>query len=185
MWDALGNVIRTFLEKYFIPTLISFVLGTLLYILTPIDCPFLERLTPIWYFCFLYGVIFLIVQFIVFLYGKWKFMKRKRYMYKEIDEGTMREEKEIMKKVWKYVDGLSEEDRAYLKAFLESGNKPIKKTKMVGRSFDSLFSSKYVHKQEHREGNQIYEEYILEENFYELLLYSKNKYGKISNFDEV
>lgn len=106
---------------------------------------------------------------------------------------------EVLTKLWADVDSLSEDDRVDLKEFLRTGNKPIPKNKRCVNTY-SLFYSDWVDVQEKRTtvntkvtiystGKEevmptIYTHvYKLKENIYQLLKYSQEHYGKISNFE--
>ena len=110
--------------------------------------------------------------------------------------------KETLNKIWTTVDEMTEEEKRILMYFLENDNKPFLDTDK-NYSYNHLLISGWVHKSEYH-GNKkkveevkVYEkgkyikktfttnykyQYILEENIYNILKISLDKYDKISHF---
>ncbi len=185
MWESLGEVVKVFFDKHLIPTILSLVLGTVVLLITPKDFWMLMELTKAWFWLFVSGCIFLIIQLVIYLYSKWKDWRYSNYLEAKRKTAQEQEKEECIRNLWDYIDTLNIEDREYVKRFLKNKNQPITIKGIVHYSYGRLLASKHVRKQEAWDGNCLYTKYILEEEFYNALVYSAQRYGKISRFEEV
>lgn len=185
MWESLGDVIKVFFDKHLIPTILSLVLGTVVLLITPKDFWILMELTKAWFWLFVSGCIFLIIQLVIYLYSKWKDWRYSNYLEAKRKTAQEQEKEERIRDLWDYIDTLSTEDREYVKRFLKNENQPIIINGIVHYSYGRFLASKHVRKQEVWDGNYFYTKYILEEEFYNALVYSAQRYRKISRFEEV
>lgn len=185
MLEAFGEAIKVFFEKHLIPTIISMVLGAIVLLVTPKDFWMIIELTKTWFWLFVCGCIFLIIQFMIWVHNKWQNRRYTSYLETQNKIYQERENEERIRSLWDYIDALNAEDREYVKRFLKSENHPIIIRGRVFYNCGMLFASKYVRKQEAWDSNGFYTKYVLEEEFYKALVYSAQKYGKISRFEEV
>jgi hypothetical protein len=148
----------------------------------------------------LFCIAFVFIEFIIFIINRLKSFNEKRR------EETMYvgwNIKEQLEQMWKYVNGLSPADRKLLDEFIKSDNKPYIENGNIFHSGNTLLTSELVHKRrisKNSDESQIsytnndlkfamYEgmnsktEYVLKDEVYKLLKYSKEKYGRISHFD--
>lgn len=186
MWESLGETIKIFFEKHLIPTILSLVLGTVVLLRTPKDNWILVELSKIWYWLFASGCIFIVVQLLIWVYKKLKSWQYYLDEKKRNEEYQRRIDKENLEKWWDYIDSLDEEDRGYLKRFLKNKNQPIVVRGIFFYNYDlKLFNSEYIKSQKCYDEKGPYTKYILDEAFYNILVYSVENYGKIGRFDEV
>lgn len=185
MWESLGGAIKIFFEKHLIPTILSLTLGTVVLLATPKNFWMLVELTKTWFWLFACGCIFLIVQLVIWLHSKWQYWKYTHYLESKSKMEQEQKNEEYIRSLWDYIDALSAEDRKYVKQFLKSKNQPIIIRGKRLCSYATLFTSDHVRKQEGWDEDDFYTKYVLEEEFYKALVYSAQRYGKISRFEEV
>lgn len=199
--NSLAEVLKIFLEKHLIPTVLAVVIAFIAYLISSDNL--ITKLGFWGFLIFAFAVAFLLVQLIIMIAQFWKSNSVERVYQKDRKEQVERENKAELEKLWSYVDGLSNDDFLLLQNFLESGNKPIKRNANTYYSGECLLSSNHVHStivqeaKEEIEGNRsnfigsqiplgIYnggeKQYILDEYFYQLLRYSKEQYVRISHF---
>ena len=182
--EAIGEVLKIFAEKHLIPSIFSFVLGTIIYLFTPDESWIVIKLTKIGYWLFLSGCAFIIVQLIVMIKN---IIIEYIHNFKLEKSNAEYEEKNALnnaKKLWDYVDSLSQEERELLHYFLKNNNQPYIVRGYISFSYGSLFDSRNVLSQNGHDEKGNYTKYILEDSFYNSLVASTKLYGKISRFDE-
>ena len=186
--EAFSEVIKVLFEKRFIPTIIGIVVGILAYALTPETNILLEKLGRNWYVILFAGLAIIFVSFLQFLLVKipaWNNANKSNHRSKMLD---LKEEKQGLQTLWDFIDKLPVEERQLINTFLENGNKPVVVDncyRMVCLDF-SLFDEPQLLKMRTIKDENGYpiKQYVLDETFYNNLLYSKQKYGRISNFKE-
>lgn len=200
MWDAIGVAIKVFAEKHLIPSIISLIIGTVFYIITPDDFWVLIKLNEIWYFLLISGCIFVIIHGIILCFHKVQELRDGSYHRNCISSMS----KEALEKLWTLVDGFDQEDRKLLLQFVNSGNEPYTIRGNIFYSSGKLLGSQYVHriqgyksdkgKPQTVEGfdpikmmvsSDSYTQYVLVDAFYKLLKLSYEQYEQICHFKEV
>ncbi len=175
-------IVRAFLEKYFITTILSIVLAMVMYLLLPEKFFITNRLGVIGFLVFVFLVMFLVIRFIIWGYEKLKNNKHER-------EYDKKKEKETYEEIKKFTDSLNETEYEILIRWVKNGNIPYVKN----QSFDlgiyggGLFTNfEIVNKTEIQEKDGEFlitkMQYRLKDEIYECLKYYYNKYGTISNF---
>lgn len=203
--NSLAEVLKIFLEKHLIPTVIAIVIAFLSYLILP-NSTYLVKELGFWGFhIFIFAVAFLLVQVTIKVGNIFKSSSAKWEHQKYQNEQIEKNNKAALEQLWTYVDSLSKDDFLLLQSFLKSGNKPITRNANTFYSSESLLVSKHVHSRiVHEPKEKIIEyerlntngyhiplttytegkkQYILSESFYQLLKYSKEQYGKISHFN--
>ena len=209
-FDKLLDIIKVFLEKYFIPTILSVILTFVTYYKTPEDFNMLVKFTVVGYCVFAFCIWFLLI-FIIMSVGKGiaNFLKEIKYKADAqayLHKSKLKDEAKILEQLWTDVDGLSVADYKLVMQFLETGNKPHYTAGTV--CGNCLLNSEWVHCSRVKEDKKVqieitpslnkrngeavpkYEtfsarnQYILRQEIYELLKYSQEKYGKISHFEK-
>ena len=173
--EAFASVINILLEKRLIPTVFGFVAATIVYIITPESNALLEKLGRGWYVLLYAGVFFLIISFIQYLYTK------KKHLFFYLNR------KELLKQVWNQVDDFNSYEKKFLIHFINSNNKEIKVTDDAIEQFEELdieTSKLFVRTYSVDEDGESCCLCKLNPNYYRILKYSKDKYGKICNFAE-
>ncbi len=182
--EALGSALKVFAEKHLIPTVLSLLVGSIIYSTTPTDFWFLIKLTKFGFWLFASGCVFIIIQLLLCLKNRIGSARYHNYLRRSNNEYNKRETQQALNQLWQFIDGFDQEDRDYLKKFVENKNKPIKIRGFRHYSYCKLFASdNIVNKQSGYDEMGSYTMYKLKEDFYQLLNYSYETYGKISNFD--
>lgn len=200
------ELLKIFLEKHLIPSVIAIIVGILSIAYTPEEAKLIVRigkpLYAILFFCF----AFIIIEFILWIVKtiREKIDKnRENTRKKEYQESEM---KEILENVWTLVDRMMPQDREMLMEFLKNNNSPICVKGEL--SSNCLLTSSYVVSTvvpndekvtlndpsgilDKKEGKIFIPKmsfgiqkrhYILRDDFYKILKYSYEKYGRISHF---
>lgn len=200
MMEYLVTLLNTIFEKHLIPGVLSVIVMILVLFLTPSDNGLILKLGNTFFLVLVFCIAFVVIQFIIFLTNKFRLSGAKR---RDSAVYVGRNVIEQLEQMWTYVDALSPLDRKLLDEFLNNDNKPYIENGSVYHSGDTLLTSNLVHRRRvHKEGNDrpiqyaandlkfaMYEgnssktEYVLKEDVFKLLKYSKDKYGRISHFD--
>lgn len=208
MWEAIGQAIKTFVEKHLIPTVISVVVALTSFLILPADFWMIERIGKVPFALLVAGIVFLIIQLLIFLFRTihgW-LSNKSAAEYRFLNDVKL--EKEALEKLWASVDAFNQDDRKVLRGFLESQNAPIERSSGTHYYGNSLFNSNWlVSTEEYRETEPVsfnppknkgivtfnvfdtystrtvVKKYKLREDVYNILRYSMDKYGKISHFE--
>ena len=62
MWEAIGQAIKTFVEKHLIPTVISVIIAISSFLILPTDFWMIERIGKVPFALLVAGIAFLIIQ---------------------------------------------------------------------------------------------------------------------------
>ena len=209
MWEAIGQAIKTFVEKHLIPTVISVVVAITSFLILPSDYWMIERVGKVPFALLVAGITFLVIQLLIFFFRKicgWISNKSaEEYRF----QNNIKLEKEALEKLWSSVDAFNQDERKILRNFIESENAPIERSSGIHHYGNSLFNSDWlVSTEEYREaepvsfklpehkGTLVFKNsfdtgntrtvvkiYKLREDIYGVLKYSMDKYGKISHFE--
>ena len=99
--EKLADALKILLEKHLIPTVLSIVVAVIVYLNTPMDRWIIERISKAGYFLFVAGTLFLLIQFIVFLF---KALSNKYDDWKCDKDQRLENEHEAMESLWSLVD---------------------------------------------------------------------------------
>jgi hypothetical protein len=182
------------------------VLTFVTYYKTPEDFSMLVKFTVVGYCVFAFCVWFLLIYTFMWIIKAFiKGIKEKADEKEYVNKSLLRDEAKVLEQLWTDVDGLSVSDYKLLVKFIETGNKPHYTAGTV--CGNCLLNSEWVHCSQVREekqmsikvapspnkGNRIMlpiqetisakYQYILRQEIFDLLKYSKEKYGKISHFE--
>lgn len=204
MWEALGTSIKSFMEKDLIPFMISLAAGIVAVIFLPEDNWMIEKVGAVWIGILAFAACFLLVKLIVSIAKGIKSLTIKGANKKYRKKQDQKEEKETLAKLWGTVDAMTPGDRQTLQLFLDNGNSPLEESGSCFHSCESVLwscwiaSTKVPYEFEGQERqpsvnsngipnfyfiNQGKTRYKLKDDIYQLLKYSKEKYGRISNFE--
>lgn len=208
MWEAIGQAIKTFVEKHLIPTVISVVVAISSFLILPLDYWMIERVGKVPFALLIAGISFLTIQLLIFFFRKIRGWISNKSAEEYRFQNDVEIEKAALEKLWSSVDAFSQDDRKVLRAFLESQNAPIERSSGIHYCGDSLFNSDWlVSTEEYRETEPVsfnppknkgvvtfnvfdtystrtvVKKYKLREDIYNILKYSMDKYGKISHFE--
>ena len=208
MWEAIGQAIKTFVEKHLIPTVISVVVSISSFLILPTDFWMIERIGKVPFALLVAGIAFLGIQLLIFFFLKMRGWIANKSAEEYKFQRDVKLEKEVLEKLWSSVDGFNQDDRKVLREFLESQNAPIERSSGTHYYGNSLFNSEWlVSTEEYRETEPVsfnpqktkgvvtfnvfdtystrtvVTKYKLREDIYSALKYSMDKYGKISHFE--
>ena len=182
--EAFSAALKVFLEKHFIPTILALVVGVIAFYFTPDDNAVLIKLGREWYVLLLAGIAFLVITLIVKIYH----VIQKRLYYislrKNNEEYDQKKVERNIRLLWDRVDTFSIEDRKLLEQFLATDNSPIERGGYYYCSYESLLGSDWVKSRQVNGKNGFCTQYILDDQIFQCLKYSKEKYGRIGNFKE-
>ena len=124
---------------------------------------------------------FLVVQLVRYLYEA---LSKKVYWKKRRKESEIEDEKRVMEYLWSFIDDVSPDDLKIIKRLMKSENRPIE---YEGCWFfpDSILEDDtvMVSREINRNGKMI-KQYMLRPDWYNNLMYSEQKYGRISHFKD-
>ena len=200
MWEALANAFKVFAEKHLIPTVISVAAAIGIILALPDNHWMVEKIGQAWVGILSFCVVFIAIQLVIWIAKKVKKAVQKSSNEDFLESQENAKEKMALNELWRQVDALFPDDRELLKKFLDSGNSPYIENTNVFRSPGHLLNSEWVVssvvKTEPetivRTGKGIpvgqmigreMKQYKLREEIYNALKYSRDKYGRISNFE--
>lgn len=204
--EKIAELLKTFVEKHLIPTVISVGVAIGICVFTPNGFIVVQNLGMAWHGILVFCICFLLIQGVIALARAIEKAIHSRRYARSRDERALENEEELMETIWTYVDGLSPDDKESLMRFLETDNAPI--DSQATYFGNSLFASDCVDvttvQPEQKEViasvpsgtptrvprigfrtiafSQPVKRYKLKNKFYELLKYSYEKYGRISHF---
>ena len=204
--EKLSDVLKVFLEKYFIPTIISIPAAIIIVALFP-DLLSIKSNTSLSIYI---AMVFCIVFLVVLVIGNTaKIIKKYRAQKKEkqaLDAQQEENRNKQIRSLWAYVDKLTPNDKRALFMFIHTNNEPIESS--VEYAGNSIFNDRNVmhvtikeirkeivqppasaFRENHifipREPMEIaVKMYKLADGFFALLKSSYEQYNQISNFKE-
>jgi hypothetical protein len=207
--EKLADVLKLFLEKYFVTTLISITTSILIVATKPNILLISEKTNEILYFILMFCLVFLIVLLIrkahKTIYSIIEHLKAKEQHQEYVET----ENRKALETLWTFVDKLSIPDKKALFNFLCTNNTPIESSATyLG---DSIFNNSNIMYETIVESVQeepyhsitnpkkpgsnyipigrpiisiSVKRYRLNDEFFSLLKYSYEKYKRISHFEE-
>ena len=187
--EAFAEALKVLFEKRLIPTVMGVVIGLLVFAITPEKYYLLNKLGKELYIVLVSGISFLIFTFVQFVINKYPKWIKKRIEEQENREYYENKNKERAYELWDYMDGLRKKDKEIIMSLLNNGNKPLRRGANYRVDYfsnghfaeDNVLISREIYS----DNDEIEEEYVLDEKFYEELLFIKEKFGKLSRFEEV
>lgn len=196
MWNAIGQAIKIFVDKYLVQTIISVVIAIASFLVLPPNFWMIKRIGKISFAILVAGIVFLILLLIVNIFKK-KNAHKSKIRNKELESI----EKDQLEKIWTFVDKLNQNEYDILINFIRTKNQPMQ---ITGQFFgESLFNSNAIISSKIgitlTENNDISIEqaiainsmydnsnmYRLNDKFFNNLLYSIIKYNRICHFAEI
>jgi hypothetical protein len=211
--EKLVDLLKIIAEKYLVQTLASIALAILGVAFLPNLLDMTNKVGKTLYGVLIFCLGFLLIQGAKHSYTIAKNKVAEKNKKRLSDELRKREadenEAEAIEQLWDYVDSLRLQDRHYLSEFLKTDNQPIE---VMGEAFGSvLLANRNIvactdkkqkcapapNRKVESEGHLVFlpsdapfisypaptKLYRLKDDFFELLKYSYDKYGKISHFD--
>ena len=211
--EKLIDLLKIIAEKYLVQTVASVALAILGVAFLPNFLDMTNKVGKTLYGVLIFCLGFLLIQGAKHIYtiAKNKVAeKNKKRLSNELRKRESDEnEAEAIEQLWNYVDSLGLQDRHYLTEFLKTDNQPIE---VMGEAFGfGLLTNRNIvactekqqkcapaaNRKVEFDGHLVFPPsdmqyaahhaptklYRLKDNFFELLKYSYEKYGKISHFD--
>lgn len=196
MFEKIVSIVKEFLEKHFIPSLLSVVIAVSIFYLTPTNSKVLikvgEKLFIFTVFC---GSL-VVIELIIKAYGSIMYKLSARKIEKE---QVNREQQQIEDELFDFIHSLSPEDIKILNYFLENENKPLI---LNGAIYGDIILDNYCYSNEFIVGDDTIiplnpltlkpdkklkkgchaRRYKLRDNLYDNIMILKKKYGKITKF---
>lgn len=182
MPDNIVDALKVFLEKHLVPTVISVVAAIVALLIFPADYWMIEKIGKKLFFFLVAGVVFLIIQLLMFLGKGIQELKYKGYIKKEYRKIQQRENIEGLEEWLSFVDKLPANERELILQFLHTDNKPIVEHRNVYRCYnpDSIYNTNAIIKTENSDGSHLMK---LDERFYRTMKRIYEDRGSISHFD--
>lgn len=202
------DLLKVFFEKHLIPSILSIIVAIFSIAMTKEDATLLTRLGKP-----LYGVLFFCITFIIIEFSIWLSQIIKKAINNANESAWLEKENkskmnEVLDNLWTIVDRMSVQDQEQLMNFIKNENTPICVKGEYGGN--CLFTSDHVistvvpYKAERyvldadgvfgEKGSKLKisgfpvsiptRQYKLKENFYQLIKYSYENYGRISHFTQ-
>ena len=203
MIKELVSAINLTLEKRYLSTLTAIVLSYVVFLLVPEDFWIFHKLGHNVFLVFVFCLCLLVLESIRIVYLKlWNWFLLHRYERRLKDNKEIEDKKyidQMLENIWNQVDSFNYRDYQLLKKFVTNGNEPyIQQGRACG---NCLLNSDWVNRrllpprdklETVRMNGEIVElrsisgayEYKLNDGYYNLLKYSWDKYGRISNFQD-
>ena len=207
--EKLADVLKLFLEKYFVPTLISVAASIFIVAKIPNILQIAEKTNEMLYFILIFCLVLLIVLLISKVYktirSKLEHLKAKEQHQRFMET----ENRKVLETLWTFVDKLSITDKQALFNFLRTNNTPIESSTIYFG--DSIFNNsnimcetivEFIQEEpchstpSPKKRGLVYvpieqpivpipvKRYRLKDEFFSILKYSYKKYKRISHFEE-
>lgn len=181
MWEALASIIKIFLDKYFIPTVISIVGSIFTLLVLPEKFSWMiDKIGKLPFLILVAGIIFLTVYLLISICKIINNYKTNLYLTSNANEQKIRDSENDIDGFMTYLDGVSEEERELLVKLIKNDNTPIVQKGIsynIGRP--SIFDTKLIVKTQNKDGTKLVK--INPLIFYKIKeIYEK--YGSISHF---
>lgn len=196
MFEKIIDVIKEFIEKHFLPSLLSVTITALVYYITPYNLAIFVKLGKNFYLFTLFCLTLFIVEIIIYILKK---LMNKVNIIIEQNKYNHKIEKKNIEYIYNVLDTLTPEEFDLIDYFVTNGNCPIVTySELHGTVYmDSLFDSRQYkinkksltdvdpynlsHKITYKKGEYVIQ-FKLKEDIYILLSKIKKKTGKISRF---
>lgn len=122
MLEKILDLLTSFFEKYFIQSLVSFVVSMIIYYFTPPDFSILNKFDKELYILTAFVISFLIIGFFIYILKRLIQKIEMAYLVKK-QEKERREEN--IREYKKFVDQLKPEEKNLLEHFLNTNNTPV------------------------------------------------------------
>lgn len=196
MIEKIVDILKEFLEKHFLPSLLSVVITAIAYYFTPEKFSVLTKLGKKFYSFTIFCLSLLVIELLIKLYFK---ISSSIYYSKQKKEHDKREEHELENHLFEITHSLSPDNLKILEYFLDNKNEPlVLNGAIIGNTFleyccdsndfkvgenDIVPLNPFTLKPDYKLKKGTYAtRYRLKDEYYEGFMYIKNKYGKITKF---
>lgn len=143
--EKIADILKVFIEKHLIPTIISVTLAIITYLIVPEDCWVLLKLNTPLFLIFCFCVFYIALSFILWVSratkSTWtRFENRSYYQKKQLEDNEA-----AIEKINAFIDKLSPQDKDLIIQFVLNGNKPLLDTAHKGAYGTFLGDERFVH----------------------------------------
>ena len=195
MFKEILDYIKLFLEKNFIQSLVAIAAAIPIYYITPNNFNFLEKIGKELFLFFCFTICFLIIKLLIFVFNTIK----EKYLYNKLKKEQ--ENIKILKELhilWDRIDDLEPYQKKLINYVIDNNNAVLNidgfllnelfnpwfnQTQTISDGLIKGFDVYNVKETNFIEKGSIVTQYKMKDELFEILKYSKKKYGKISNFD--
>lgn len=155
MWEAIASILKVFLEKYFIPTVISVVGGILTLLYLPEEYLWMtDKIGKVAFVILVAGLIFLMLSFLIHIF---KSINEYKFRYNRLIDNKKQEIRDSEKDIdsfMSFFDGVSPDERELVVKLIKSNNTPIEQ---YGFRFNnggkSIFNTNFIVKTQNKNGS--------------------------------
>jgi len=182
MWDALASIVKIFLEKYLIQTVVSIVVGICTLLFLPDKYLWMtEKIGKVPFVILISGVVFLALCLLIYLYNRITNYKMRVNMIIARNKEEIRESEKDIDEFMTFFDGVPADEREMIIELINNNNTPIRTPNMrysMGRQ--SIYDTKIIVKTQNKDGSNLIK--INPLIFYKIKeIYEKH--GSVSHFE--
>ena len=180
MMDKLINILETFLNKHFIPTLISIAVVLIFRLLISENFWMIEKLGSTGFEVLVFILCFLSIELVIWMHG-YQYKRQEYRKYRESKKNEeLEERKEVLKEYRRLADQMGSKCRDIIIEFIETNNKPIDYVRwMSARDNFYINEDSFFCKTRNANNQEIIK---LTEEIYEVYSYIYKEYNRIGNF---
>lgn len=168
-----------FLKEHLMPTLISFVIAIVVYLLIPSDNWVLIKIGDDWFKLFIFSVCFILIHFLSYIKEKINVHRSYKKYVRSKKQRDAEEYEKYIEDYRKYADRLSYEDRDFIRNCIQNKNEPIV-IKIRNCYSNSIYGSSNVLKTRNQNGQEVVR---LTDTAYRIFTEIHYRYHKIGHFD--
>lgn len=180
MMEKLINILETFLNKHFIPTLISIAVMLIVRLLISENFWMIEKLGSTNFEILVFILCFLSIELIIWVYG-YHYKRQESRKYRESKKNEELESRnEVIKQYRRLADQMGPRCRDIIIEFIKTNNKPIDYVRWIGAHNNFCINEDSFFCKTRNTNNQ--EIIKLTEEMYEVYSYIYKEYNRIGNF---
>ena len=174
MKESLSKAIEIFLSKYFISTIISFVLAVIVRLILPDNNLVINKIGTYIFDLFIFCISFLLIEWAKYFYVNWKCSKKSEECEKERHQKNLKKFRTVADEMYPW------ERNLILKA-IKTKNKIIDTSKDRTIDVYNSFISMYFHKTMKQNGDYLLK---LKDEYYEVYSEIYKKHGMLGHFKD-
>lgn len=181
MWEALASVVRVFLEKYLIQTVVSIVAGICTLLFLPEKYLWMtEKIGKVPFVILISGVVFLALCLLMYLYNRITNYKMRVNMIITRNKERIRESEKDINDFMTFFDGVPEDERELIVNLIKNNNTPLKQKGIrysIGKQ--SVYDTNVIVKTQNKDGSNLIK---INPLVFDKIKEIYEKHGSISHF---
>ena len=181
MWEALASVVRVFLEKYLIQTVVSIVAGICTLLFLPEKYLWMtEKIGKVPFVILISGVVFLALCLLMYLYNRITNYKMRVNMIITRNKERIRESEKDINDFMTFFDGVPEDERELIVNLIKNNNTPMKQKSIrysIGKQ--SVYDTNVIVKTQNKDGSNLIK---INPLVFDKIKEIYEKHGSISHF---